>query len=134
MFAAGAGDRPLHDRAPQRWRRRKGLIALTEPPSLGRVVPRSGFWSSGKPPGPSGTCFSMDNTNTAATDQPRPPPVTAERIADAFESYARKLAEAGVPLDRIAEGLSMAAVRAEVAHRDNLMHKLQAPWQLTSAR
>ena len=71
------------------------------------------------------TRFAMDSVNTAASNQPRPPPVTAERIADAFESYARKLAEAGVPLDRIAEGLSMAAVRAEVAHRDNLMHKLR---------
>src|SRR5215207_6282370 len=64
-------------------------------------------------------------TNTAASDQPCPPPVTVERIADAFESYARKLTEAGVPLDRIAEGLSMAAVRAEVAHRDDLMPKLR---------
>ena len=71
------------------------------------------------------TRFSMDSANTAASNQPRPPPVTAERIADAFESYARKLAEAGVPLDRIAEGLSMAAVRAEVAHREDLMHKLR---------
>ena len=71
------------------------------------------------------TRFSMDSANRAASNQPRPPPVTAERIADAFESYARKLAEAGVPLDRIAEGLSMAAVRAEVAHREDLMHKLR---------
>jgi hypothetical protein len=71
------------------------------------------------------TRFSMDSANTAASNQPRPPPVTAERIADAFESYARKLAEAGIPLDRIAEGLSMAAVRAEVAHREDLMHKLR---------
>src|SRR5215217_6467043 len=92
---------------------------------LSRVALRSGSWFSYKPAAPMWTRFSMDNTNTAARDQPRPPPVTAERIADAFESYARKLAEAGVPLDRIAEGLTMAAVRAEVAHREDLMHKLR---------
>jgi hypothetical protein len=80
------------------------------------------------------TRFSMDSANTAASNQPRPPPVTTERIADAFESYARKLAEAGIPLDRIAEGHSMAAVRAEVAHREDLMHKLGTPSQVTPDR
>ena len=54
---------------------------------------------------------------------------------DAFESYARKLAEAGIPLDRIAEGLSMAAVRAEVAHREDLMQQgFGTPSQVTPDR
>ena len=110
-------------------RPRKALIAPTEPPGgagleVGlRLGPVPGFPTSLA--APMWTRFSMDSANTAASNQPRPPPVTAERIADAFESYARKLAEAGVPLDRIAEGLSMAAVRAEVAHREDLMHKLR---------
>src|SRR5215208_1478659 len=105
-------------------RPRKALIAPTEPPGgaglevglrLGPVPGSAPMW----------TRFSMDSVNTAASNQPRPPPVTAERIADAFESYARKLAEAGVPLDRIAEGLSMAAFQADGAHREDLMHKLR---------
>jgi hypothetical protein len=126
MFA-GSGDCPLHDRADEG--DPKALIAPAESPGgagleVGlRLGPVPGFPTSLA--APMWTRFSMDSANTAASNQPCPPPVTAERIADAFESYARKLAEAGVPLDRIAEGLSMAAVRAEVAHREDLMHKLR---------
>src|SRR5215204_3004923 len=58
----------------------------------------------------------------AASDQS---PVTAERIADAFESFARKLAKAGVPLDRIPEGLRRGGRPGKFAHREDLMHKLQ---------
>ena len=100
MFA-GSGDCPLHDR-PKRGRPRKALIAPAESPGgagleVGlRLGPVPGFPTSLA--APMWTRFSMDSVNTAASNQPRPPPVTAERIADAFESYARKLAEAGVPL------------------------------------
>jgi hypothetical protein len=80
------------------------------------------------------TRFSMTTANTAASNQPRPPAVTAERIADAFESYARKLAEAGVPLDRIAEGLSMAAYERKSRTETTSCTSFGTPWQVGVSR
>ena len=51
---------------------------------------------------------------------------TAAELSDDLASGATTSVEiTQAALDRIAEGLSMAAVRAEVAHREDLMHKLR---------
>ena len=67
----------------------------------------------------------------AASDQS---PVTAERIADAFESFARKLAKAGVPLDRIPEGLSVAAVRGNSRTEKTSCTNFGTPWRVGVSR